>query len=581
TAGLSAASNGQRFETRKFPTPEIYPAGEPWQLTILPLDVDHKTFGFVAFNAPNPELCAAIVHNLGAALRTSQLYQDALEGRRMAEEANHLKSRFLSMVSHELRTPLSLIVGLSEIVLREQQDDTHPPHAKLRDMEQINTSAQHLARLIGDVLDLASSEAGQLHILREPIDLSDVLRMAAKIGEELAREKGLAWNAQFPPLGPWVMGDRTRLRQVTLNLISNAVKFTPAGQVRLTVSVTDQNVVVAVSDTGIGISAGEQNTIFDEFYRSQNAVQSGYGGLGLGLAISKQLVEQHGGSIEAHSPGDLGNGSTFSFCLPVIPAMGLSMDLPSTPAATANTVLILAEADKSASELSGYLESRGFDTYVCHVDEDSEWLSKIIHTPPSAIVLDEHLAVREGWAIMGLLKRQKSTEDIPLIAYSLDYERDQGQILELNYLHKPLKPDQLTRELERFALPQDKPQTVLVVDDDPGILAMHSRLIEASGRQAVTARNGREALAVVEQQTPDLILLDLMMPEMDGFEVLDELQARETTRDIPVIILTARILSEADLERCQRGVATILGKGLFSAEETLRHVEAALTRQPT
>jgi len=581
TAGLPGIAQGQRLETRRFPMPEIYPADESVQLTILPLNVDNKTFGFAAFQAPNPELCAAIVHNLSAALRTSQLYNDAVEGRRMAEEANHLKSRFLSMVSHELRTPLSLIVGLSEMVLREGQQQSRLPHATLRDVEQINTSAQHLARLIGDVLDLASSEAGQLHILREPLDLTEVLQVAAKIGEELAREKGLTWHAQLPPQGPWVTGDRTRLRQVTLNLISNAVKFTPAGQVQLDVSILDKTVTVSISDTGIGILPDEQSTVFNEFYRSRSAVESGYGGLGLGLAISKQLIEQHDGHIEVRSPGDLGNGSTFSFCLPIISETDVAVGLPHLPTATANPVVILAEGAGSTPELSGYLKLRGFDIHVCRVDEDREWLSKIVQTVPSAIILEEQLASREGWAMIGMLKRQSTTENIPVLAYSLNSEHDQGQILELNYLHKPLSLDQLTKELERFKTPAEKLQTVLVVDDDPGILEMHSRLIEQAGRQILTARNGREALVLIEQKMPDLILLDLMMPEMDGFALLDELQAQESTRSIPVIILTARLLSDADLERCNRGVASILGKGLFTAEETLRHVEAALMRQHT
>jgi CheY-like chemotaxis protein len=215
------------------------------------------------------------------------------------------------------------------------------------------------------------------------------------------------------------------------------------------------------------------------------------------------------------------------------------------------------------------------------VDEDSEWLSKVIQMSPSAIILEEHLAAREGWAITGMLKRQIATENVPVLAYSLDKKNDQGRMLELNYLHKPLQPEQLTKELERIGGSKEIGQTILVVDDDPGILDMHSRLVEGFGRRAVTARNGREALALIEEQTPDLILLDLMMPEMDGFAVLDELRTRESTRDIPVIILTARLLSDADLDRCNRGVATILGKGLFSAEETLGHVEAALNRQHT
>jgi signal transduction histidine kinase/CheY-like chemotaxis protein len=579
TAGLSGEATGQRFETRKFPTPEIHPPGRPAQFTILPLDVDGKTFGFAAFDAPNPELCAAIVHNLSAALRTSQLYNDAVEGRRMAEEANHLKSRFLSMVSHELRTPLSLIVGLSEMVLREGQAPSPLPRANIHDLEQINTSAQHLARLIGDVLDLTSSEAGQLHILREPLDLADVLHVAAKIGEELAHEKGLVWNAQLPRQGPWVMGDRTRLRQVALNLISNAVKFTPAGQVRLDVSVRDKDVIVSVSDTGIGISSHEQSTVFDEFYRSKRSMESGYGGLGLGLAISKELVEQHGGQIEVCSPGTLGSGSTFSFRLPVISEMEATVGLLPSPNEIANLVVILAESNESTKELSEYLKPRGFDVLVCLIDEDSQWLSKITQAVPATIILEQNLASREGWSIVGMLKRQSATKNIPVFACSLHADHDQGQLLELNYLHKPLKLDQLTKELERFRSASNKSQTVLVVDDDPAILNMHSRLIEQTGRQVLNARNGREALELIEGQLPDLILLDLIMPEMDGFAVLDELQAKESTRNIPVIILTAHVLSEADLERCNRGVASILGKGLFTTEETLKHVEAALMRQ--
>ncbi|MBA3072517.1 MAG: substrate-binding domain-containing protein, partial [Anaerolineae bacterium] len=301
-AGLPTGINGLRFESRKFPFPEIYPEDQAKQLTILPLDVDQKTSGFVAFTAQNPEMCAAIVLNLGASLRTSRLYQDAIEGRRLAEEANRLKSRFLSMVSHELRTPLSLIVGLSEMSLRENK-------IEVRDVEQINTSAQHLARLIGDVLDLASSEAGQLRILKEPLDLADVLNVPIKIGEQLVKEKGLTWQLNLTAHNLCILGDRTRLRQVTLNLLSNAVKFTEKGRIRMDVAQEGDHVCISISDTGMGIPNTELNTIFNEFYRSERSVESGVSGMGLGLAITRQLVEQHGGTIKVHSPGLMGTGS--------------------------------------------------------------------------------------------------------------------------------------------------------------------------------------------------------------------------------------------------------------------------------
>jgi signal transduction histidine kinase/DNA-binding LacI/PurR family transcriptional regulator/AraC-like DNA-binding protein len=576
--GLPESSAGRQFLTREFPPPGLCPTDSAFQLAVLPLVIDEHATGFVALGATDLEPCAAIVHNLASALRTSQLYRDALEGRRLAEEANRLKSRFLSMVSHELRTPLSLIVGLSEMVLREQSGLSG---ASKRDLGQINASAQHLSRLIGDVLDLASSEAGQLRILREPLDLAEVLRVSAKIGRQLAREKGLTWQADLPRQGPWVLGDRTRLRQVTLNLISNAVKFTPQGQVTLSVSVTDQQAMVSVSDTGIGISPAERDIIFHEFYRSERSIQSGYGGLGLGLTISKQLLEQHGGSIGVRSPGDFGSGSTFFFSLPIISAAALKRDLSMPPVTQANSVMVLSEGVDTTEQLCSYLRERGFDIQVCRVDQDPEWLSSVIATRPAALILGERLAAREGWAITGMLKRQPATENIPVLAYSLDIDHDQGELLELNYLHKPLHPEQLAKELARYCGIGDGEQTVLVVDDDPGILDMHCRLIERLGCRTITARNGREALAVLEHTRPDLILLDLMMPEMDGFAVLDVLREREATRDIPVIILTARMLAEADLERCNRGVAAILGKGLFNTAETLNHIEAALARQHT
>jgi signal transduction histidine kinase/CheY-like chemotaxis protein len=578
SAGLPESRTGNQFLTRQFPPSGLYSADASFQLVILPLVIDEHTSGFVALSATNLELCAAIVHNLASALRSSQLYHDALEGRQLAEEANRLKSRFLSMVSHELRTPLSLIVGLSEMVLRERPGLTG---AALRDIEQINTSAQHLARLIGDVLDLASSEAGRLRILREPLDLTEVLRVAVKIGEQMARERGLAWNAQLPHQGPWVIGDRTRLRQVTLNLISNAVKFTSEGQVALNVSVEDQQVVVSVSDTGIGIPPGEQNVIFHEFYRSERTIQSGYGGLGLGLAISKQLVEQHGGSIGVRSPGDLGSGSTFFFDLPIASTATLQADLYTPLAAAGNSVMVLTERADPADRLCTYLRDRGFDIRICCMDEQTDWLSDVTAAPPAALIMGNRLAMREGWAIMGMLKRQPVTEHIPVLAYSLDTENDRGEFLELNYSQKPLRPEQLADELTRYCQPKTGQRTVLVVDDDPSILDLHSRMVKQIGCQAIIAHNGREALNAIERNRPDLILLDLMMPEMDGFAVLDTLRKNETMRNIPVIVLTARLLSEADLERCNRGVSAILSKGLLNTAETLNLIEVALARQHT
>ncbi|HEX9373706.1 MAG TPA: ATP-binding protein [Roseiflexaceae bacterium] len=329
--GLAGDTGQQRFITRRFPPPDLYPPDRSFQLALLPLVVQEVGSGFVVFDAANLEPCAAIVRNLAAALRGSHLYAEALHGRQQAEQANRLKSRFLSMVSHELRTPLNLIVGLSELLLRQQPSKPAVSDTSIRDLERIYTSAQHLGQLIGDVLDLASSEAGQLHLLREPLDLAEVLRVVATAGEHMAREQGLAWEARLPPRGPWVLGDRTRLRQVMLNLISNAVKFTSSGRVTLAAIIVPGETTVTVSDTGLGVPVAEQARIFDEFQRAERTTARGYGGLGLGLAICKQFVELHGGTIGVHSAGEEGSGATFFFTLPTMAEEPAASELTLAP----------------------------------------------------------------------------------------------------------------------------------------------------------------------------------------------------------------------------------------------------------
>lgn len=571
-AGFERKFNGLSFNPRAFPIAEIYSAEHPFQITILPLTIDQNLLGFVAFDAPNPEMCAALVYNLSAALRTSRLYQDALEGRKMAEEANRLKSRFLSMVSHELRTPLSLIVGLSEMSIRNGSADLH-------DIEQINLSAQHLSRLIGDVLDLASSEAGQLRILREPLDFASVLEVTAKIGAQMAKEKGLSWKANYPEKGPWILGDKTRLRQVLLNLINNAIKFTSNGEIVLEVNVQNDQVVVSVSDTGIGIASSEIKAVFNEFYRSERSIESGIGGMGLGLVITRQLIEKHGGHIEVHSPGDLGCGTTFVFTLPILSQPETMEDDQLPLPINYSTVVILAQKNDNVQNIENFLSERCFNVRVLYIDEKIEWLSQVKSSSPIAVIITEQLAERESWAIANIIKRQPSTENILVYAYSLHQNSDHGELLEINYLQKPINSIQLEAEFKNLLVPTESQQTILIVDDDPGILNMHSRLVEQTGRKTLIAHNGKEAFSILSNSHPNLILLDLNMPEMDGFEVLEELHKREDTRDIPVIIITARLLSDEDLQRCNHGVASILGKGLFNTEETLERIDAALSRR--
>jgi DNA-binding response OmpR family regulator len=282
------------------------------------------------------------------------------------------------------------------------------------------------------------------------------------------------------------------------------------------------------------------------------------------------------------SPLKDGRGSKVYFTLPTLGVSDLPPKEAAPPASArptrpSHTVVLLTEQVEASAGLREYLEGRGFEIHAYQVDRDSDWMAGTVALQPAAVVIEDALAARQSWEIIGLLKRQTVTANVPVLVYTLNAEQNQGELLELNYLVKPLRLEQLTDELKRHGLGGQ--HTLLVVDDDPHILTVHSRMIQQAGYRVLQAHHGREALAVINQTRPDLILLDLLMPEMDGFEVLNHLRRQEATRNIPVIVVTGQTLAEDDMERLNRGVASILNKGLFSADETLGRIEAALARQ--
>jgi signal transduction histidine kinase/DNA-binding LacI/PurR family transcriptional regulator/AraC-like DNA-binding protein len=568
-----------RFRSRQFPPDDLY--AEPYRLVLIPMAGPERSPGFVVFDTAHLEICAHIVWQLVTFLKVVRLYREATEGRRLAEEANRLKGRFLSTVSHELRTPLNLIVGLSEILLQKgklQGSETE------RDLSRIHASAQHLDGLIRDVLDLAQNEVGELKLVCEPLDLADVLRVVATVGEQLAQDKGLGWQTSIPENLPRVWGDRTRLRQVALNLINNAVKFTEEGRVTLRVSASDNTVTVEVVDTGLGILPEEQGVIFDEFRQSERTTALGYGGLGLGLSICRRLVELHSGSIGVRSTGADGSGSTFSLTLPVMES-GPQSDLPEA-AFPHRTVLLLAERSGNGDRLHEYLIRRGFDVELVWIDASNSWLPYWLRSQPGAVVVEQGTNSGQGWEVIKALRENPLTQNIPVLFYSLDSRLDRGSLLELSHLTKPLNQAELIQAIERRQIHGNlnrDGKTILIVDDDPSALDLHARIIAAwsPAWHILRAKNGKEALNLIQERHPDLILLDLIMPELDGFGVLTAMRSDPRSRGIPVIVLTGQTLTLDDMENLGRGVTTVLKKDLFSAEETLSRIEAALTHSTT
>jgi signal transduction histidine kinase/AraC-like DNA-binding protein len=578
------------FATRQFPPPGLLPPGQPYSLALLPVVNPRGQLGFAAFDTAQLDLYGSITQELAAALHAAALYGEAQEGRRLAEEATRMKSRFLSTVSHELRTPLNLIMGLSEILLRDESPAVSS--SAHHDLERLHANAQHLSRLISDVLDLASSDAGRLRLTYQYVDLGQVLGEISETGRRLATDKGLNWSADLPASGPWVWGDRTRLSQVALNLLSNAIKFTQRGEVRIAVESSEQFVTVSVIDTGLGIPLADQATVFDEFHRSGRSIERGYSGLGLGLSICKRLVELHGGTVGVESAGLEGAGSRFYFTLPFIdsPAQ-LAAHGARDPSADA-LVLVLAASASTNERLRDHLGRRGYEVQVAQIDEPSTWQAQLFASLPSAIVLDVSIASDQGWRALKALKANPVTGNIPVLFYAVAAESapsgetaaSSASVLELDYLTKPIELANLARALDQHWLAPNAELAVrkfLVVDDDPDTLEMHARIVQgrSPAHHVFRARNGLEALRVLSEEQIDLVLLDLMMPEMDGFEVLEAMRDRPATRDIPVIVVTGQTLSEPEMARLSLGVTKVLSKGVFSIEETLSHLEAALARR--
>jgi CheY-like chemotaxis protein/anti-sigma regulatory factor (Ser/Thr protein kinase) len=408
------------------------------------------------------------------------------------------------------------------------------------------------------------------------LDLSKLFSETATLGKTMAREKGLEWREQIPTRLPLVMGDRTRMRQVILNLLSNAVKFTEHGSVSLTVRASDTHMLVDVHDTGMGIPVDEQAIIFDEFRRSERSVARGYGGMGLGLAITRRLIELHGGEIEVHSTGVEETGTTFHFSLPIL--ANAQADLEPRDSRR-KAVLVLVESSSDRQHLQQHLRQKGFEVEVMDVSQQPDWLSQVIAQPPGAVVLDFQPATERGWELMQLIKQNPETRDVPVVFYSLPAEHSNGSMLEMDYLSKPVGSAELLQALERLGLKgDDKHQTILVVDDDQSVLDMHVRMLESLVNcRILKANNGKKALEIMQSERLSLVLLDLMMPEVDGFEVLRIMRERDTTRSVPVIVLSAQILTSSDMLRLQEGVAAVLGKGLFRLDEVLNQVEAALS----
>ena len=505
-------------------------------------------------------------------------------------DASRAKNDFLASMSHELRTPLNAILGFSDLMRGEPEADERR-NVPASWIDHVHAAGRHLLDLINDVLDLAKIEAGRLELQLQDITASTAIAETLAELRPLAMQKQISLSADVADVS--LVADRARFRQVLYNLVSNAIKFTPeGGSIRIESEVVGGDIHLSVIDTGVGIAPEDHERVFEEFIQVGDA-SARTAGTGLGLALTRRLVEAHGGRIELEST--IGNGSRFTVVLPLT-AAPLTTGTTGTRAgastpATARARLadgqldqergiLVIEDDARAVELvRSYLEPDGY--HLIDAAEGVTGITMARRHRPAAILLDVNLPGMDGWEVLRRLKADDELRDIPVLMLTVVDEREVGLALgAVDYLLKPIPRDALLAAIRRHApsgSTVSRPR-VLAADDDPAALDFVRATLEPQGYEVVLAAGGREAIYAASDGGFDLIICDLVMPEVDGFEVVAQLKSAEATRRMPILILTAHSIDATDKARLNGQIVGICEKGNDTVAELRRWLNATAPR---
>ena len=504
-----------------------------------------------------------------------QRAEDALK------RASQHKSQFLANMSHELRTPLNAIIGITEMLQEDARDANRED--EFEPLDRVVRAGRHLLALINDILDLSKIEAGRMDLHVESFAILPVVRDVVNTVETLALKNDNSVRLECPPDIGSMSADQTRLRQALLNLASNAAKFTEKGTITIrasrTAAETGDWIVFSVADTGIGLTAEQKGRLFQEFVQADASTTRKYGGTGLGLAISRRFCQMMGGDITVES--EPGRGSTFTIRLPAGATRSAApvapRDVLETTRATgprqAPLVLVIDDDDSVRRVTTHFLSRQGFAVTTARGGREGLRLARELQ--PAAITLDIMMPDLDGWTVLAAIKGDPATAGIPVVLMTIVDEKNRGYSLgAADYMVKPVDWSGLAGALRSIC--KSAGRNVLIVDDDDTLRAGLRRALHDEGWQVTEAENGRVALARLAGARPDVIVVDLMMPEMDGFELLDALRSDHGWREIPVLVLTAKDLTDEDRARLNVGIERILQKR--DPHEMLREVRDVLER---
>jgi PAS domain S-box-containing protein len=569
-------------------------------LIVVPLLVQEEVQGVLEvltikekdFVAGELEILSVVANELASGMSRKRLIDELraknieLESQTQKTlEASETLKKFLATFSHELRSPLNSIIGFSDLLSTQLAD--LPPESVQEFMKNINTSGRHLQQIINDILDLSRIEAGtlELHMASYPVSyFEDSVRrvLAAQIAE-----KNIEVKFDFTPEIEEVVVDQVRFKQILINLVSNALKFSnPGTMVTVSSERMGNDLQFRVCDEGIGVKPHELANLFKPFRQAQSGAEFSRQGVGLGLAITKKLVEIHGGSIWIES--EWGKGTSVFFRVPMMvdatseKLMKAEMlldvlrreDAPSVPPGEKPLALIVEDSPQASELLKMYIESAGYRVEIAHDGVEAVEMAKRLH--PSVITLDLMLPVRDGWQVMKELKRHPLCRHIPIIIVSIVDEKNLGFSLgAVDYFVKPVNKEELLSALGRVRIVPSagrRRPTVLVIDDDRAATDLIQVILENEGYRVLKAYQGKDGVELAARERPDLIILDLIMPEISGFNVAHQLKQIPATRTIPIIILTSMELDDDTQTQLGSYVSGLMSKSSFTKRDLLREI---------